>query len=140
MPHLWRAYHTRTSRMTFGGSSSLRFLGALRGALLALALALPFAAGAQGIGVSKATVSAVEDGWQVDADFDVQFSPQLEEAVNKGIPLYFVVDFEMARPRWYWFDEKPVVANQTYKITYAPLLRQYRVAVGSVYQNFSTFK
>lgn len=126
--------------MTFERFSSLRFLGAMRWALLALVLALPFAARAEGIGVKNATVSAVEDGWQVDADFDVQFSAQLEEAVNKGIPLYFVVDFEMARPRWYWFDEKPVVANQTYKVTYAPLLRQYRVAVGSVYQNFATFK
>jgi hypothetical protein len=107
---------------------------------VAFALALPVVAHAQGIGIRNATVALVEDGWQVDADFDVQLSSQLEEAINRGVPLYFVVDFEMARPRWYWFDEKPVVASQTYKITYAPLLRQYRVAVGSVYQNFTTFK
>ena len=68
-----------------------------------------------------------------------QFSPRLEEAVNRGVPLYFVVEFELARPRWYWFDEKPVKLSQTYKISYTPLLRQYRLSVGNVYQNFTRF-
>jgi hypothetical protein len=107
---------------------------------VAFALAWPMAASADGISVRDASISKVDDGWQLDADFDVQLSPQLEEAINRGIALYFVVDFEMARPRWYWFDEKPVVATQTYKITYTPLLRQYRLSVGSVYQNFATFR
>jgi hypothetical protein len=111
-----------------------------RWVVVMLALAWPIAANAEGISVRNATVTPADDGWQVDADFDVQFSPQLEEAINRGVALYFVVDFEMARPRWYWFDEKPVVATQTYKITYTPLLRQYRVGVRSAYQNFSSFK
>ena len=50
------------------------------------------------------------------------------------------VEFELARPRWYWFDEKPVQLSQTYRISYTPLLRQYRLSVGSVYQNFTRFE
>ena len=130
----------RTIHWAFACIAKLPRLHLARCAAIVFALALPAVANAEGITVRNATVSAVEDGWQVDADFDVQLTSQLEEAINKGIALYFVVDFEMARPRWYWFDEKPVIATQTYKITYAPLLRQYRVAVGSVYQNFTTFK
>lgn len=87
-----------------------------------------------------ATIAPDEDGWQVDAQFDIQFSPRLEEAVNRGVPLFFVVEFELARPRWYWFDEKPVEVTQTYKISYTPLLRQYRLSVGNVYQNFTRFE
>jgi hypothetical protein len=75
----------------------------------------------------------------MQAEFDIQFSPRLEEAVNRGVPLYFIVDFELARPRWDWLDEKPVQLSQTYKITYTPLLRQYRLTVGNVYQNFTRF-
>jgi len=97
-------------------------------------------ANAEGIALKSARVEAVDEGWQIDAEFDIQFSPKLEEAVNRGVPLYFVLDFEMTRPRWYWFDEKPVHFSQTYKISYTPLLRQYRLSVGSVYQNFSTFE
>jgi hypothetical protein len=104
-------------------------------ALFFIALATP--ALAEGIGVKSASVEPVDDGWQLDAEFDIQFSPRLEEAVNRGVPLYFVVEFELARPRWYWFDEKPVQFSQTYKISYTPLLRQYRLAVGNVYQNFT---
>ena len=107
--------------------------------LAAFIIAVP-TANAEGISLKAARVEAVDEGWQLDAEFDIQFSPKLEEAVNRGVPLYFVLDFEMTRPRWYWFDEKPVHFSQTYKISYTPLLRQYRLSVGSVYQNFSTFE
>jgi len=106
----------------------------------ALALFAPLAHAAEGIVVKSATVEPVEGGWQLDAEFDIQFSPRLEEAVNRGVPLYFVVEFELSRPRWYWFDEKPVQFSQTYKISYTPLLRQYRLSVGNVYQNFTRFE
>lgn len=113
----------------------------LRLALVAFVLALfaPCAAFAEGIAVSNATLESGDEGWQLNADFDVQFSQRLEEAVTRGVPLYFVVEFELSRPRWYWFDEKPVKRSQTYKITYTPLLRQYRLSVGNLYQNFTRF-
>lgn len=125
----------------FLAPAAMPWLAQLRRGLVALfliALALP--AFAEGISVKSATVEAAEDGWQLDAEFDIQFSPRLEEAVNRGVPLYFVVEFELSRPRWYWFDEKPVQFSQTYKISYTPLLRQYRLSVGSVYQNFTRFE
>ena len=112
-----------------------------RAAMLAflLVLAPPFAR-AEGIAVTSATIEQAEDGWNLDAAFDVQFSPRLEEAVNRGVPLYFVVEFELAQPRWYWFDEKPVQRSQSYRISYTPLLRQYRLTIGTVYQNFTRFE
>src|SRR5688572_15570977 len=109
--------------------------------LLALAFAaLAPAARAEGIAVTNATIEQADDGWSLDAAFDVQFSQRLEEAVNRGVPLYFIVEFELSKPRWYWFDDKPVRLSQTYRISYTPLLRQYRLSVGSVYQNFTDRK
>ncbi len=110
------------------------------GALLATILTLvSVAANAEGITTRYAKVESSDEGYRVDAEFDIQFSPGLEEAVNRGVPLYFVVDFQLTKPRWYWFDEKPVQASQAYKITYTPLLRQYRLSSGSAYQNFTRF-
>jgi hypothetical protein len=106
-------------------------------AAVALVAMIAPAAWADGIEVRSASITPSDDGWQLDAQFDIQFSPRLEEAVNRGVPLYFVVDFELSRPRWYWFDEKPVQASQTFQISYTPLLRQYRLSVGNVYQNFT---
>ena len=126
-------------RLLFAAQAMLRRGGVHWALLLALVVAAP-AIHAQGIALKSAKVESVEEGWQVDAEFDIQFSPKLEEAVNRGVPLYFVLDFEMSRPRWYWFDEKPVRFSQTYKISYTPLLRQYRLSVGNVYQNFTSFE
>ena len=113
----------------------------MRATMLALLflVAAPWAR-AEGITVTSAVIEPAEDGWALDATFDVQFGPRLEEAVNRGVPLYFVVEFELAKPRWYWFDDKPVQLSQTYRISYTPLLRQYRLSVGSVYQNFTRFE
>ena len=107
-------------------------------AALLVFVAVPFAS-AEGITIAKAAIDPTEDGWTLNADFDIQFSPKLEEAVTRGVPLAFVMEFELSRPRWYWFDEKPVKQSQTYKITYTPLLRQYRLSVGNLYQNFTRF-
>ena len=117
-------------------------LAALRAGWVVLMLAafMPAALAAEGIEVKSANLELTDDGWQLAAEFDIQFSPRLEEAVNRGVPLYFVVEFELSRPRWYWFDEKPVQVSQTYKISYTPLLRQYRLSVGNQYQNFTRFE
>ena len=117
----------------------MRIVGWATFVLAAAALA-PSAALAEGIGVRSAEVQLVDDGWQLDAQFDMQFNARLEEAVNRGVPLYFIVEFEISRPRWYWFDEKPIQVSQVYKISYTPLLRPYRLSVGNIYQNFTRFE
>jgi hypothetical protein len=118
----------------------LRRTGLQMGAFVVLLATLFPAAASEGISVRNASIVPDDDGWQLEAQFDVQFSPRLEEAVNRGVPLYFVVEFELSRPRWYWFDEKPIKMSQTYKISYTPLLRQYRLSVGNAYQNFTRFE
>jgi hypothetical protein len=130
--------------------ASIRTLIAARSPLMALrAMAFALlvavfgqAAFAEGIEVRTASIEPEDDGWSLEAVFDIQFSQRLEEAVNRGVPLYFVAEFELSRPRWYWFDEKPVVLTQTYKISYTPLLRQYRLTSGNGnnYQNFTRFE
>ena len=58
-------------------------------------------------------------------------------AVTKGVVLYFVADFEMTRPRWYWFDEKLTSRSQTYRLSYHALTRQYRLSTGGgLHQSF----
>ena len=108
--------------------------------LAALAAALwLFAAApvrAEGIEVRKAALVAAEDGYFLEADFDIALTPTLEDALNKGVPLYFLLEFELIRPRWYWFNEKLADARQQYRLSYNALTRQYRVGVGTLYQNF----
>ena len=116
---------------------SIAFLITLLGAF-ALGAAAP--ARADEIEVADARLAPTEEGVVLAADFAFDLNPRLAEVVTNGVPLYFVIEFELTRPRWYWFDEKPVQVAQTYRISYTPLLRQYRLSVGNNYQNFTRFE
>jgi hypothetical protein len=95
-------------------------------------------AAAEGIEVKRAALVAAEDGYFLEAEFDIALTHILEDALNKGIPLYFSLEFVLTRPRWYWFNEKVFDKRQLHRVSYNALTRQYRVGVGTLYQNFAS--
>lgn len=95
---------------------------------------------AEGIEVRKAELGILDDSYVLEADFSIALTPPLEEALNKGVALYFLFEFELVRPRWYWFNENVVNTHQQYRLSYNALTRQYRVGVGTLYQNFATLE
>lgn len=96
------------------------------------------AAQTAGIEIHSASLISGEDGYTLNADLKVGLTPVLEDALNKGVPLYFVLEFEVVRSRWYWFNEKIVGRQQQIRLSYNTLTRQYRVGSGALYQNFSS--
>ncbi|MEO8440990.1 MAG: DUF4390 domain-containing protein [Betaproteobacteria bacterium] len=106
--------------------------------MCALALVVAVAAHAEGIEVRNAALVAGEEGYFLEADFEITLNPTLEEALNKGVPLYFLLEFEVMRPRWYWLNEKVLNTQQQYRIAYNALTRQYRLGLGSLFQNFGS--
>jgi hypothetical protein len=116
-----------------------------RTALAALSTAallawLPAARPSDRIDVLKVDMEPSADGeaWLLSADFELALSPPLVEAVNRGVPLYFLVEFELLRPRWYWWDERAAVATQTHRLSYHALTRQYRVLLNGVPQSHAS--
>ena len=109
-------------------------------ASLALAcLALFFVAAARAdIEVQKASLAFSEEAYVLEADFSIALTPPLEDVLSKGVSLYFLLDFELIRPRWYWFNERIAESQSQYRLSYNALTRQYRVGSGSLYQNFAT--
>ncbi len=104
----------------------------------AVALSICATAKADGIDVTRATLASGEEGYYLEADFDIVFNPTLEEALNKGVPLYFLLEFEVIRPRWYWINEKILSVEQRYRLSYNALTRQYRLGIGALYHNFDS--
>ena len=90
------------------------------------------------------TVSAelrVEEGdVLLNAEFDFALTPALEQALEKGIPLYFTIELEILRARPLWFPEKVVQWSVTYRVSYNSLTRQYRVASGPLGQTFDSLE
>ena len=56
---------------------------------------------------------------------------------SKGVALYFLLEFEIIRQRWYWLDEKVINTQQQYRLAYNALTRQYRIGIGAFFQNFN---
>jgi hypothetical protein len=92
------------------------------------------------IEVHDATLRSVEDGLVLDADFVVDLTPRLTEVVANGVPLYFRVEFELTRRRWYWFDERAASRQLQLRLSYHALSRQYRLSTGLLQQNFATLE
>ena len=104
--------------------------------LLAFALGAAPAAAVEGIEVRHAALVPAEEGYFLEADFEITLNPTLEDALHKGVPLYFLLEFEVIRPRWYWLNEKVFSTQQQYRLSYNALTRQYRIGVGALYHNF----
>lgn len=108
--------------------------------MVALACAAALCARADEIEVVDARLAATEEGLLLSADFAFEFNPRLSETVTNGVPLYFVVEFELTRPRWYWWDEDTVTRQTQLRLSYHALPRQYRLSTGPLHQNFATLE
>jgi hypothetical protein len=111
-------------------------------ARLALLLASFAACGARAdeIEVRDVSLRATEEGLVLDADFAFELTPRLAEVVANGVPLYFRVEFELIRRRWYWFDDTTGVRRLQVRLSYHALSRQYRLSTGLLQQNFATLE
>jgi len=108
--------------------------------LVALACAAALCARADEIDVIDARLAASEEGLLLSADFGFEFNSRLSETVANGVPLYFLVEFELTRPRWYWWNENTVTRVTQLRLSYHALSRQYRLTTGPLHQNFATLE
>ncbi len=93
---------------------------------------------AAGIEPTKADLMLTEDGYALSADFQIDLGPRVAEAVFRGIPLYFNMELEVARPRWYWASEHIVNYKLTYRLSYHALTQHYRITTGTLHRSFDT--
>ncbi len=62
----------------------------------------------------------------------------VEEALQRGVPIYFFAQATLWRSRWYWRDERIARVNRTWRLAYQPLTTSWRVSLGGLNQNVAT--
>ncbi|MDD2885463.1 MAG: DUF4390 domain-containing protein [Dechloromonas sp.] len=107
-------------------------------ATFVLLLFVPLLAWTAEIEVVAPQLTLGDEGYVLSADFRFELNPRLEEAVSRGVVLYFVTEFELTRDRWYWLDEKVASRTQTHRLSYHALTRQYRLSTGGLHQSFDS--
>lgn len=106
-------------------------------ALLVLTSSLGLAASSS-IQIKAADLQLQDNHYTLDADVEINFDKDIEEAINKGVPLNFLLEFQIVSPRKYWFDDEVVTVTQNSTLSYHALTRQYLVNRNSHQQSFET--
>jgi len=92
------------------------------------------------IEVRDVALYSAEEGLALDADFAFDLTPALVDVVANGVPLYFRVEFDLNRRRWYWFDDTAASRSIHLRLSYHALSRQYRLSTGALQQSFPTLE
>ena len=111
----------------------------LLAALLALLLgAPPPARAAEHIEVTALEVIRDEEGVFLNYGVDIDLSRSVEDALTKGVPLFFVAEAQVYRDRWWWRDRRVGDAVRVWRLAYQPLTSSYRVTFGNLSQTYAT--
>ena len=88
--------------------------------------------------VEQLRVERAEEGIYLSASVRFDLPPVVEDALLKGIPMFFVVEADIYRSRWYWTDRRVASAARTIRMAYQPLTRRWRVNIVSGIINSSS--
>lgn len=107
--------------------------------LLIVMLIISATAHADGsIQIKYVGLDLVEESYELNVDAEITLNPLLEQALEKGVILYFRTKFSLVEPRWYWFDKEVAVSKLRIGLLYSALTRQYRLSRRLWSQNFDT--
>jgi hypothetical protein len=81
--------------------------------------------------ISQIQVERNPDGVFLFATLRFELPPVVEDALLKGVPLFFVVQADVYRDRWYWTDKKILSAERHMRLAYQPLTRRWRLNMAS---------
>lgn len=68
-----------------------------------------------------------DDGLHLSALIRFELTAPVEDALNKGVPIFFRAEAEVMHERWYWYDRKVASASKTFRLAYQPLARRWRL-------------
>jgi hypothetical protein len=114
----------------------LRWAAALAVALVLGLLARPVSA--EGVELAQFSTQRGEDGLELNFSTRFELPRAAEEALLKGVSIYFMAEVTVLRNRWYWRDARVARAGRTWRLSWQALTRQYKVSTGGLNQSYSS--
>jgi hypothetical protein len=114
----------------------LTMQGLLQGLALVLCLLAWPAARAQGVELAALQVQRQEGTLALDFNARVNLTRTVEEALQRGVPIYFLAEAQLLRNRWYWRDERVARVSRSWRLAYQPLTGFWRVSLGGLNQTY----
>ena len=115
-----------------GRLSRLPGLGAALALVWLLLAAIPLSVAAESAAeVTQLRLERSSEGILLFASVKIELPPAVEDALLKGVPMFFVAQADVVRHRWYWSDKKVASAQRHMRLVYQPLTRRWRLNVAS---------
>ena len=92
---------------------------------------LPRTSAAAPAEITQLRTERADDGVYLSAVVRFDLPAVVEDALLKGITLFFVVEADIYRDRWYWTDPRVSSAARTLRLAYQPLTGRWRVNIVS---------
>ena len=93
---------------------------------------------AQGIELVRLEWQRQEGELALDFEAHLMLPRSVEDAMQRGVPVYFVAEATLYRSRWYWRDERVARVQRSWRVAYQPLTSTWRVGFGGFNQGFQT--
>lgn len=109
---------------------SMHFCKKIKNLFFALGLLLfvdTAVAAGNSLHIRSANLITFENEVLLNADAEINFSPEMEKAILKGFTFNFLIEFQLISPRQYWFDDEVATTVQQVSLSYHALSRQYIV-------------
>lgn len=91
---------------------------------------------AEGVELTHLTLQRLDAGLSLDFNVRVSLPHVVEDALQRGVPLYFVAEANLYRHRWYWRDQRVARASRAWRLSFQPLSDNWRVSLGGLAQTY----
>ena len=82
--------------------------------------------------VGELRLDRAEDGLYLSTTLQFVLPELAEDALYKGIPMFFVAEAQVLRDRWYWSDRQVAETTRYLRLSYQPLTRRWRLNISPV--------
>ncbi|MBZ8142397.1 hypothetical protein CLD22_21155 [Rubrivivax gelatinosus] len=93
---------------------------------------------AQGVDLTQLQVGRNEGALTLEFAARVTLPKAVEDAMMRGVPVYFVAQATLRRDRWYWRDERIARVSRSWRVVYQALTSSWRVGLGGLNQSYPT--
>lgn len=103
-----------------------------------LLLLQPLGVGAQAVELKQLQLQRRDGDLTLEFSARLTLGPAIEDALHRGVPLYFNARATVYRDRWYWRDERIARVSRTWRLAYQPLTASWRLSLGNLSQGYAT--
>jgi len=95
--------------------------------VMVILLAMPWAHAQTAAALDQLRADRAGTEVLVSATIAFELPAVVEEALLKGVPLFFMLESDLLQERWYWYDKRVTGVQRQLRLAYQPLTRRWRV-------------